>query len=301
MSKITPNIDWYGTYATASALADYLEVAAIAGVQLTRAAIADLIDDNEWSRRVGREHFTGDDDSEEKARDIAERIYNVIGERGDLLGIQYPFTLDRSGRLTFFAGYDHPYVALLAISVAHAARLDVEDDPTQVFEDTVSDVLRSRGWLAANFGRATRDAGFVGGLGNIAGELSLQPDAEGAPRSQSAQDEKVDTIAHFPWCRRRLGRWLTIGQVTCAVSNEWRSKLLAPSAKSWMARLGEVVEPTVFLAVPHHIESGYRTYLLNDSNRYILDRLSLLSFKSGISASEKSLIDAVMHTEVEQL
>lgn len=301
MSKITPNIDWYGTYATASALADYLEIAATAGVQLTRAAVVDLIEDNEWSRRVGREHFTGDDESEEKARDIADRVFNVIGERSDLLGAQYPYVTDSSGRLTFVGASDHPYLAFLAISIAHAAKLDVADDPKQIFEDTVTDVFRARGWLASNFGRAARSGGFAGALTALGNELSLQPDPDAAPRSQSAQDEKADTLAHYPWCRNRLGRWLSIGQVTCAVSNEWRSKLLEPSPKSWKARLGEVVEPTVFLAVPHHIESRHRTYLLNDCNRYILDRLSLLSFKTSVSGAEQSLIDAVVQAEIEEL
>jgi len=152
-----------------------------------------------------------------------------------------------------------------------------------------------------NFGRATRDAGFAAGLSAIADELFLQTDADAVPRSVSAKDEKIDTIAHYPWCKRRPGRWLSIGQITCAVSNEWEPKLLQPSSKSWRARLGEVVEPTVFLAVPHHIETRYRTYLLNDSGRYILDRLSLLSFKLNVTEPERSLIEAMVGAEVEKL
>lgn len=301
MNKITPNIDWYGTYARASALADYLEVAAVAGVRFTRADVVDIIEDNEWSRRVRKEQFTGDDESEQEARDIADRIYNVIGERVDLLTDRYPYGVDDSGRLTFRAGMEHPYLALLAITVTHAVKLQGSADPTQVFEDTVVDVLLSRGWLASNLGRATRDVGFVKGLARVGEELLLKTDAEAVPRSESAKDEKVDAIGHYPWCLQRPGRWLSIGQITCAVSNEWESKLVRTSSKSWKARLGEVVEPTVFLAVPHHIESRQRTYLLNEHGRYVLDRLSLLSFKTAVSVTEQSLIKVLLQAEVEKL
>jgi hypothetical protein len=303
MNKIVPNIDWYGRYGTASAIADYLEIASIAGIRLTRAEVVDLIDDSGWSRRVTREHYTsiGEDDAdEEEARDIADRIFNVFGERQVVLGLGYPFTIDENGRLSFTGDRSHPYVALLAITVAHAANLDIPLDVTQVFEDTVCDILRSRGWKAVNFGRATRDSGFEQGLLAAGVELALQgyPDAQ---RNMYAQDERVDTIGHYPWCTRSSGRWLVIGQVTCAQSNEWRKKLQEPSPSNWQLRLGEIVEPSVFLAVPHHVENRFRTYLMSDCKRYILDRLSLTLQKQSVSTDEQAIIDSVLGSAVERL
>ena len=46
------NIDAYGTYARASALADYVEVAAWSRGSYSEATLADVIKDNDWVRRM---------------------------------------------------------------------------------------------------------------------------------------------------------------------------------------------------------------------------------------------------------
>src|ERR1051326_2590615 len=303
MNKITPNIDWYGTYGTASALADYLEIAAIARIGLTRAEVVDLIDDNDWSTRVGREHYTSldeDDEEEQEARDIAERVYNIFAERQEVLGTEYPFAVEPNGILSFTGSKEHPYLALLAISVAHASSVDVPHDVTQVFEDTVTDVFRARGWKAVNLGKLTPAEGFEKG-GTLAGdELMIKMLPEAAVRNQFAQDERADTLVHYPWCSRP-GRWIMIGQVTCAKSNEWRKKLQEPSPTSWQLRLGEIALPNVFLAVPHHVERRVRTFLIGDCNRYLLDRMSLTLYKTSLSEVEQSVVESVLASTVERL
>ena len=59
MARITPDIDIYGRYATASALADYLELLSLHGVSISRASVADMVEDNDWGRRIQENFFAG--------------------------------------------------------------------------------------------------------------------------------------------------------------------------------------------------------------------------------------------------
>ena len=47
--------------------------------------------------------------------------------------------------------------------------------------------------------------------------------------------------------------------------------------------LGEIILPLVFLAIPHHAEPNHRTYLMQGSQRLLLDRLSLTRHKQRVS------------------
>ena len=50
---IEPDPDWYGSYARRSAIADYLELLALAGKSLTVEDLADRIRDNRWTSSLG--------------------------------------------------------------------------------------------------------------------------------------------------------------------------------------------------------------------------------------------------------
>lgn len=80
---IEPSVDWYGSYARRSAVADFLELAALEGKTLSSEGLADLIRDNRWSAALGeRIEVPGapavDPDAEELDED----------ENGEALGIE---------------------------------------------------------------------------------------------------------------------------------------------------------------------------------------------------------------------
>ena len=128
--------------------------------------------------------------------------------------------------------------------------------------------------------------------------LKTNPGA--APHMAAAQDEGIDTIVHVPWCGSRPGRWIFIGQVTCAMSNVWKTKILEPSPSQWMRFLGDPVHPIGFLAIPHHAEPRHRLSVMDKANRVLLDRLSLVQHKQGVSADERAILDATLAFGVEQ-
>jgi|SRR5215813_4038000 len=297
---IVPNPDAYGTYAAASALADYLELLSLHGHSLTKATLGDVIADSGW--RVRRQENIAAPETDEEEFDASEdRVYSLIRERRRVLGQQYPFVEDGAGRLTHLNGQvGQPYRALLAITLVHAYRVPAPRDPKHVLEQTVADVLAARGWLSLNFGALSRIGGFAAAVAASGGPLQLATDPAGAPHPSAAQDEGVDTLAHIPWCGARSGRWVVVGQVTCAVSNVWRRKILEPSPASWMRFLADIVPPVSFLAVPHHAEPQHRIYVMVQSGRLLLDRLSLVRHKAATTADEDSLIETVLAFGVER-
>ena len=260
-NRVFADIDAYGTYARASALADFLELLAIQKQSMTRASLLDLIHDNSWTLRAA-ENFSipGEDPS---ADDEGERVFNLIDERVAILGDRYPFKTDNAGRLTFKNKSPRCYLALLALTVAHAYKLRTPVSVTDTFESTVEDVVKRPGWYAINFAAVRKGKRFANALEASGNVLRLETTTETAPRNIYAQDENVDTIVHVPWCTVRKGRWTMIGQVTCAMSNEWETKMKEPSEERWRLLLGECTAPRVFLAVPHHAEPKHRLDLLS--------------------------------------
>lgn len=92
-----------------------------------------------------------------------------------------------------------------------------------------------------------------------------------------------------------------VGQVTCAISNEWRMKLEEASEWTWAGLLGERISPLVFLGVPHHAEPKNRLYLIDRSRKAVFDRLSFTKIKGEISAAEREILAAVRAEGVEVL
>jgi hypothetical protein len=78
------------------------------------------------------------------------------------------------------------------------------------------------------------------------------------------------------------------------MSDEWKRKISEPSPSMWKGLLGEPIEPIVFLAVPHHSERRHRHQVMLETNRVLLDRLSLAPHKAEVSRDERALIDAVL-------
>lgn len=298
---ITVNVDAYGLHARGSALADYLELLALHGHRLSRADFIDFLTDADWNINA-HENIAAPGQQEDDLDEPDVRVYNLIYERRDILGDLYPFTVDPADRLTYQPRAEGPdfYLPLLTLTLAHAYHVAAPHDPKQVFEETVAAILTSRGWLGVNFGARRREAqSFAAALAAVGPELKLQASADAAPYNKKAQDEGVDAIHHIPWCVSRPGRWLILGQVTCAVSNDWQNKLNEPLDGIWGPMLGDVLSPWVFLAVPHHAEPNHRRYLIQGTRRLLLDRLSLAPHKSETTAEEQAVHDAVLAAGVE--
>src|SRR5690606_25835384 len=192
-----------------------------------------------------------------------------LNERVSGLAHKYPFVLDER-ILKLRPGFDlrrSPYLAVLAIATAHAYRFEAPAVPHQLFEATVANVLSARGLLCVNFGAVRRDsANFEEALEKACMNLCLFANPNGAPRMARAQDENVDVVCHLPWGDMRSGVWVMLGQVTCAKSEQWERKIKEPSASLWSGFVRARPFPTVFLAVPHHVESNWLERLVYDAN-----------------------------------
>jgi hypothetical protein len=309
----------YGRYGDASALADYLELLALQEHELSRSDVADLIADNFWTVRVD-ELFTApavpdleesdepddpEDDAmeplEEEAEAKARRVFDMLEERQAVLEERYPFSV--GDRLTTREGAAPPeatpYIALLAITTAHAYAIETDPKPELVFEDTVTAVLQDRGLLAVNLGRIARRAEwFRDALITVGPDLDLQPTPDAVVTRTFAQEEGVDCIAHATWRDHRCGHWTYIGQVTCAKTEQWDRKLSEPPPGQFEALLGVLTEPTAFLAVPHHGASWHLAWLVTRRKRLVLDRLRLTRFHGGVTADEMTIVNAVRETHV---
>ena len=154
MDELAPNIDIYGTYARASAFADFVELRTLHGSLWSRSEISDYIEDLSWGARLHENFLTpsaaaNDDEGEglgADAEDATERVLSQFVDRQEYLKATYPFRLDVSrGRLELLDASPCPYLALLAITAAHAFKIEVGRDPREVFEDTVHQALASVG------------------------------------------------------------------------------------------------------------------------------------------------------------
>src|SRR5262249_26168283 len=144
------------------------------------------------------------------ADDAADRVFSTIQERADILGRRYPFKIDGE-RVVVKSGARmrrNPYVALLAITVAHTFKLSRDPAPTEVLEDIVGDVLKKKIRLGINFGRIRRKTSpFLSAVEEAWPQLKLQYSVPNVLVSTRAQDENVDTIAHLHWGDVRPGTW----------------------------------------------------------------------------------------------
>ncbi|MXY87963.1 MAG: hypothetical protein F4Y92_03795 [Dehalococcoidia bacterium] len=316
MIELEPDIDLYGTYARASAIADYIELLALHGEQPSRATVADYIDDASWGPRIHETFHTPEDAGAEEdddghglgstSEDAAKRVYSLLAARHDYLGDDYPFRLDAGGVRTRSTDPEpSPYLALLAITVSHAFKVTSSPNPRDIFQDTVAQALSSAGHRSLNFSRFREGHGsFEEALTAAGSALTLKPAPSAASASAYAQDAGGDVIAqisagYLP--SGGIGAWTLVGQVTCGKSDTWRKKLGEVEVPAWKARLGTVVPPLAFLAVPHHAERDHLWDLVASNERMVLDRLRLTHMLDSVSADEGAILQAVLDTPVASL
>ncbi|MEU8608448.1 hypothetical protein AB0C29_10660 [Actinoplanes sp. NPDC048791] len=307
MSQSSPNIveaniDVYGTYARASALADYLEVAAVQGIRITKDGLADIAEQLNWSRKSRRAIIVESDDPADDPDAWPEEAFTALSERQDILRDKYPFAL-RSTYLKYDKSIDprdSPYIGLLALTVIHAWKLTCSVRPTDRLEAIAADVLRGKQLQVAGMGTADRGGvGFVENLSLAAKSVGLNAALNPVPRKRSAKDAGVDTLAAFTWKDGRRGHWVMIGQVTCAKSNEWKMKLNQAEPGTWRSYLQEPLDPQPFLVIPHHIEARMLEDLLSSGRGLVLDRLRLTEGKSANSIEDITMIEALLAAQVQ--
>jgi hypothetical protein len=323
---VQPAIDAYGTYARASNLADYLELLALQGESLLESELEDLVRDREWVVRLENELFIGPaaeprdefDDAdpvtegpaaENDGAPQSARVFDVLQQRGELLGEFYPFEV--SNRVSLKAGVDvrqSNYVALLALTTAHAHKIEVRPnpgeapiDPKQVLEAVVVRALERLGLTCANVGEISRGAiDFRETVTRAGTAVGLSPTPLAAVSLTNANEEGVDALAHLALADQRAGHWVFIGQVTCGKSDTWKGKLDEPKAPDWKLYLNILVGPQGFLAVPHHVEAQHLTKLVQGGDRMVLDRIRLTRFSPGVSENELAIINAVLDAGTER-
>jgi hypothetical protein len=316
VSSIAPDIDVYGTYARFSAVADWVERVVAGGRAISEATLADYISDNDWT--FSDQWDLGDflkvpetDDDDEGARENevdrsrmdARKVFSLFEERATILAEKYPFDIvDR--HLQLREGVDlfsDVYVAVWALTLAHAYDLVDNPKPTQVFEEMIPPCLKGPRLLVENFGALRRSKGsFSAALETVGGLIRLPVSPSGAVRSTRAQDENADLLAHFWWGDQRSGHWGFVGQATCGKSDTWDSKIMETSAPAWKGWLGTIVPPLAFLAVPHHVEPSHLIRLVSGRERLVIDRLRLVRFKTDCSEAEKEIIRKVLEAVVDE-
>ena len=295
---IEPSVDWYGSYARRSAIADFLELAALEGRTLSLEGLADLIRDNRWSVALGeRIEVPGssavDSDPEEPDEDERGEMLGVEHDAarlraGDVLAVvaervtvgqrKYPFSVDDAGRLQYIgvAPAADPYIRLLALTVAHATGMRFTPPPYQVFEAVVAEALSRAGFATTGIGALSRAGGsFDSVLLACCGAVGLVAYPDAAPSRVFANDEGADILTNVWAVDTRPGGLQLVGQVTCARSNDWSAKITEPKKLQWRDWLGRMRSPETYLAVPHHVEDRTRTYLMSTQDRDIFDRMRL--------------------------
>jgi hypothetical protein len=305
---IEPRLDPYGKEADVSALADYMELLALADTPITEAELADLIADNDWHARSptlskGSGLVPPDDAgglAENPGQEEARRVFDALRERVDILARRYPFELDGPRLVVRDPANGEAYLTLLAITIAHAYSLNGEiPNPTSVLEEAVARVMAARGLEVANTGMAGRGpGGFENVLQQAADLTQLASVPEAAPYRTRAKEQGVDTVAHLWWGDRRAGHWVFIGQVTCAKSEDWSRKIAEPAPRAWGPWLGCLIDPQAFLAVPHHVMPWHMRELTHHTGRFVLDRLRMVPFLRDRTFDEQALVKRVMGERV---
>ena len=315
MRELDPDI--YGQYARASLLADYVELIALQGQPVRRSTVADYLlkTDDVWDLGLIRSNESDPLDEEsrkmskqDKARADAHTVFRQMDERHDILADRYPFEIS-GGIVSLGCEVDresNPYVAVLALTVAHAFNVASACRPRalfDLFERTVTSVLRARGLSTVGLAAVRRGVGsFEDALRAACEQIGLKAAPDAAPTLAWAHDEGVDVLCHLDWEQDlRPGTWGFIGQVTVGRSDSWRTKIKEPSPAAWALLTGTRVPPMPFLAVPHHVERDMMAKLTVDAQAIVLDRLRLVRFKNQTSAEEQEVIQAVLQEDVEPL
>lgn len=315
---IEPNVDWYGSLARRSAVADFLELAALEGATFSEEGLADMIRDSGWSNALGlrvtvpgsastEEAFEASDTDEsgialgidnDVSRLRAGDVLDVVRERKASGGAFYPFSLEPSGRLHYVGTDPHldPYIRLLALTIAHATRMKFSPPPHEIFEDVVVNALTKSGFATVGIGAQSRNGGtFAEILGSSCGTVGLSADPTAASHRVFANDEGADILSNVWSIDPRPGGLQLVGQVTCARSDDWHKKINEPKKLQWRDWLGKMRSPETYLAVPHHVEDRMRVYLMSTEDRDVFDRMRLCQMTGAEAVpGEASIVEAVL-------
>jgi hypothetical protein len=294
---LEPNIEAYGKYARASALADYAELLSIKGYHVTVEQVTDYCDDIGW-----RGHELIRCPNEQTSDDsIGEQVFAILRERSDLLRKSYPFELT-SGRLRVGKNAGQAaYVAFLCLLTAHAYDILLSNHAHETFELSVAEALKQRGLRVAALAAMRRAAGrFDTALQQACQEVNLRAAPDGAAIRTHAHDEGVDLLCHLDWSDQRPGTWAVVGQATCSKSDAWQVKLAEPKPIRWAGLLSTIVQPQRFLSVPHHVDRCMMRYLA-EGGGIVLDRVRLTPFRPHLLPEETDCIEAVLDLSYEPL
>lgn len=280
---IEADIDRYGSLIRASYLADYMELLALKGMRSNFAHLKDKIEDR-WGnkREILRRPDEGGDD-EEELQPVDAFLLDTeacLLERQEILGELYPFRISRNN-VKFrsdIVPHHSSYIVLLALTIAHAYKIKVGEDLTQIFEDIVARVLETIGFRVANVGAISRNNSFdfEKTILEVSEAVNIRMDPNAAIRRSSANDAGVDVLGHLDWEDRRPGRWTVLGQATCAKSDSWYAKIAEPKPPTWKRIMGDNTSPLPFLAVPHHVEAKAFDYLNEGEEIAVIDRPKLV-------------------------
>lgn len=296
VALIDPKIDVYGKNGRTAALADLLEFRAIKGVSTSVADLADLIYEMGWTTKPTRLILIDVADDEDAAEPLAEQTFTLLETRREVLGERYPFEF-KFGKLALKGTYDlrtSAYMALLAVSIAHAWDVPCKDAPEVVLEAIVAEALGQR-LDSVELGTGDRAGrSFVDNLQAAANSVGLTASPDPLPREVYVKDAGVDTLVGHIWHDQRPGQWIMVGQVTCGRTDIWESKLLQPRCTHWRGYLQEPLTPQKFLAVPHHVDERFFYFLHSLDQGLVIDRLRLvLALDSGPSSASE-VVSAVL-------
>lgn len=293
---IDPRIDVYGKDGRTGALADLIEFRAIKSHGMAVADLADLINNLGWTTKPTRQIITGNPEDED-SDSLAEQTFSLLDERREVLGDRYPFRV-AFGQLRVKDGFDlvtSPYVAVLAITIAHAWNVDCGTvTPEAALESIVAAALQTK-MPAVGLGTADRNGtSFVDNLRDGAACVGLTASPNPVPRRVKAKDGGVDTLAGHVWADRRAGHWVFIGQVTCGQTGTWADKLNEPKPALWKEYLQELLPPQRFLAVPHHVDRAFFHMLQKQDEGLVIDRLRLVLALDAITDAVSPVVNAVL-------
>lgn len=290
------DVEIHGQDLRISCLADYVELqAATTANSFSEAELADYIDNCNW-QRILEAKYVGDGhelqrtgDRQEKSREAAKRVLEVLEQRQFILGDRYPFAIER-GRRVRKAGQGEIYLWYLFISLAHGLQLSGVPDPAKEFEKVVSLSLNNAGIPSITVGTSTAGAEFENRISEITTHFPhLVGALDDTVRSRFLNDGGVDTFGALK-CETdmRHGHWAFIGQSTVAKSDVWLAKIHEASPDFWHKVFGERVHAVPFFATPHHIQDDYLHLLFQNHRRCMLDRIRLTIWTPSLPDSFSS-------------
>ena len=289
-------------------MADFLEILILHGEKSSFADLADLVADKFGRKQqilLMEEEEKDDDDEDGDDFSYADAVVACVRERVSQLGVHYPF-VDLGTTIALRSGLDpleSPYLCLLGITALHAYGVPCPHDVTQIFESVVTSCLRRKGYRASDVGDLSRKNGSDFGATTVAlgAALGVEMNHRAVPRRKAANDGGIDVLAFVDWEDGRLGRWVLIGQATCGSSNDWESKAGEPSLATWRKIMGEVLDPTVFLAVPHHVDLEVLRYLSARLSKAVLDRVRLTRMVGPFDSTLRSVTQSLLDASVQSL